>query len=279
MADEDGIVDTTDEVELLKSENKDLREEVAELKRNLDDAEQRAKGLDPNRLQEGEEDQYEVCEDDFVGEGPNRRKRMTWDLFVERHERAVQTIKVRLQGEAALLKDIRRLKDSLVGKCTQLRAALAQVDLDNRTIKSLRNDLSSKDREVHLCKKKEDETKTLLGVLSAEYKDFKQELVTRDDATKLLIEELNVLRDKEAKRAERRRRREAGGPPHIEHSVDAVGSVGVGDDTPFAVWKASLAGQLAPLKREFDPHPPGSREAGRAARLWKTPTPGGFMRF
>ena len=32
-ADDDGIVDTTDEVALLQSENNDLREEVAELKR------------------------------------------------------------------------------------------------------------------------------------------------------------------------------------------------------------------------------------------------------
>ena len=74
-ADDDGIVDTTDEVALLQSENNDLREEVAELKRSLEDAEQRAQGIDPNRLQEGEEDKYEeVDEDDgWVGEGSNRR--------------------------------------------------------------------------------------------------------------------------------------------------------------------------------------------------------------
>ena len=50
-----------------------------------------------------------------------------------------------------------------------------------------------------------------------------------------------------------------------------------GGDTPFMEWKASLAGHLQPLKRDFDPHPPGSREAARAKRLWSTPTPGGLV--
>ena len=45
-------------------------------------------------------------------------------------------------------------------------------------------------------------------------------------------------------------------------------------------WKASLAGQLQPLKRDFDPHPPGSREAARAKRPWsKRDAPGGLCDF
>ena len=281
-ADDDGIVDTTDEVALLQSENNSLREEVAELKRSLEDAEQRAQGIDPNRLQEGEEDKYEVCEEDdgWVGEGVHRRKRLTWDAFCEKHERAVRTVKMRLEGEAALLKDIRRLKDSLVEKCTQLRAALAQVDLDNRTIKQLRNELHAKDKNLKLMESKEAQTKKLLGTLSKEYKDFKQELRERDENTQKMIAELNFLRDKEAKRAERRRQREESVRFGPEESVRSPARPSVtGGDTPFMEWKASLAGQLQPLKRDFDPHPPGSREAARAKRLWSTPTPGGFMRF
>jgi chromosome segregation ATPase len=280
-ADDDGIVDTTDEVALLQSENNDLREEVAELKRSLEDAEQRAQGIDPNRLQEGEEDKYEVCEEDdgWVGEGVHRRKRLTWDAFCEKHERAVRTVKMRLDGEAALLKDIRRLKDSLVEKCTQLRAALAQVDLDNRTIKQLRNELHAKDKNLKLMESKESQTKKLLGTLSKEYKDFKQELWERDENTREMIAELNYLRDKEAKRQERRRQRiESVRFGEEPASVSPVRPSPSGD-TPFMEWKASLAGQLQPLKRDFDPHPPGSREAARAKRLWSTPTPGGFMRF
>ena len=281
VADDDGIVDTTDEVALLQSENNNLREEVAELKRSLEDAEQRAQGIDPNRLQEGEEDKYEeVDEDDgWVGEGSNRRKRLTWDAFCEKHERAVRTVKMRLEGEAALLKDIRRLKDSLVEKCTQLRAALAQVDLDNRTIKSLRNELHAKDKNLKLMESKESQTKKLLGTLSKEYKDFKQELRDRDEHTRDMIAELNYLRDKEAKRQERRRQREESVRFGPEESVRSPVRPVQGGDTPFMEWKASLAGQLQPLKRDFDPHPPGSREAARAKRLWSTPTPGGFMRF
>ena len=76
VADDDGIVDTTDEVALLQSENNDLREEVAELKRSLEDAEQRAQGIDPNRLQEGEEDKYEEVDED---DGWNDYNFKSWD--------------------------------------------------------------------------------------------------------------------------------------------------------------------------------------------------------
>ena len=110
-ADDDGIVDTTDEVALLQSENNDLREEVAELKRSSGGRGAARAGHRSNRLQEGEEDKYEVCEEDdgWVGEGVHRRKRLTWDAFCEKHERAVRTVKMRWKASACV-GDIRLLQ-------------------------------------------------------------------------------------------------------------------------------------------------------------------------
>ena len=51
-----GLADTTDEAAMLRRENNELQAQVSDLERRLEDAEQRARGVDPNRMQEGDED-------------------------------------------------------------------------------------------------------------------------------------------------------------------------------------------------------------------------------
>ena len=160
-ADDDGIVDTTDEVALLQSENNSLREEVAELKRSLEDAEQRAQGIDPNRLQEGEEDKYEEAEEDdgWVG-GVHRKETFNLGRVLReaRASRADREDATRGRGGAV---ERHPAVEGLTRRKVHAATGGSQVDLDNRTIKSLRNELHAKDKNLKLMESKEAQTKKL----------------------------------------------------------------------------------------------------------------------
>lgn len=177
---EDGIAASTSELEVLKKENLELRMNVSTLEAALEDAELRASGLDPDEVNPEDEHLYEDKDIDVGDHVATRRRRMTWDYFMEHHDKLARSLKRSFQTETQLLAACRRLKDSLVEKCVQLRAALHQKEIDNETIGNLRAQAEQKASEANISKEKEKATQKLLVVLRKEIADLKVRLKKHD---------------------------------------------------------------------------------------------------
>lgn len=129
------LVESNCEVAALQSENEGLRQEMAQLGATLADAERRITCLI----------QLPVVQSGSNTEGmegsrlsPRARRLLTWNVFTERHDKFVRALKRSFTTEALLLKSCRGVKDELVFKSAQLRAALHQKAIDNETITNFR---------------------------------------------------------------------------------------------------------------------------------------------
>ena len=148
---------------------------MSTLQDSLTGAEERA-ALADEFINEDEEGLYE--EGDLeVGDHVNtRRRKQTWDSFCEQHDKLVRSLKRSFESETLILGHCRRLKDNLVEKAVQLRAALHQKQIDNETISALREQAEHASNEAAGLREKEKATVAMLAILRKEITDLKKKI-------------------------------------------------------------------------------------------------------
>jgi hypothetical protein len=241
----------------LESENGELQLEVASLKEQVDEF-----------INEDEEDMYETGDVDVGDHVNTRRRKMTWDLFKEDHDRLVRSLKRSFETETRILGHCRRLKDNLVEKAVQLRAALHQKQIDNETIATLRDQAERATNEANGLKEKERTTIGLLAILRKEITELKKRVAKQEAHLMNVPRELERL-GKGSKGSSKTKRSSRDGEPDDGSSLtSAAHSPSDGAASPvaarplggvsFRAEAAKSAQRLSsPLRSKTAPREPG----------------------
>lgn len=102
------------------------------------------------------------------------------DAFAERHARYTRAIRNSLAKEAALIKQLRQLKDQIVERSLQLGAAVNQKVIDGATISALRAQAAAAINEAQRCKAQEATAKELIQKLRTELNEMQGQLREKD---------------------------------------------------------------------------------------------------
>lgn len=111
----------------------------------------------------------------------------TPDAFAERHARYTRAIQNSLAKEAALIKQLRQLKDQIVERSLQLGAALNQKVIDSATISDLRAQAAAASNEAQRCKAKEAAAKELIQKLRIDLRQVQGQLREKDALINRLV--------------------------------------------------------------------------------------------
>ena len=168
----------------LRAVNFELRTKISSMEVEVEYAEMRAAGLDPDNVYSDEEDQYEDRDIDVYDHQSTRKRQEVWQAIAVKHDALVASLKASFATEAALLVACKRIKDGLVEKSLQLKAAIKEKREDDKTIAELRQAAYDEARRANASREKARVTATLLKTLRKELYDLKRRIADQDAALK-----------------------------------------------------------------------------------------------